>query len=206
MNFKLLLRARSGRSICNAAKLEFHSTSKLENSNIIKTITYAENNDSDRVSLLTEISNSPGALHEVLKHFWKNDINLTHIESKPTKTNSEAFNVYIDFAGRVGEKKTDMLLEILASQCRNIVLLDLKEVPWFPRHISELDKVANKVLEAGSDLESDHPGFRDENYRNRRGQLANIARTFKFSDPLPYITYTDEENATWYIYNIHMYL
>lgn len=66
---------------------------------MITQITYTENHDSDRVSLLTEISNSPGALHDVLKHFWANNINLTHIESRPTKTDSTAFNVYIDFAG-----------------------------------------------------------------------------------------------------------
>ena len=28
--------------------------------------------------------------------------------------------------------------------------------------IIELDKVANKVLEAGKDIEADHPGFLDE--------------------------------------------
>lgn len=67
---------------------------------MITQITLTENHDSDRVSLLTEISNSPGALHDVLKHFWANNINLTHIESRPTKTDSTSFNVYIDFAGR----------------------------------------------------------------------------------------------------------
>lgn len=32
-------------------------------------------------------------------------------------------------------------------------------MPWFPRHIEELDKISQKTLDAGSDLESDHPGF-----------------------------------------------
>ena len=30
-------------------------------------------------------------------------------------------------------------------------------VPWFPKNISELDRNANKVLEAGGELKSDHP-------------------------------------------------
>ena len=35
-------------------------------------------------------------------------------------------------------------------------------VPWFPKDVAELDLVANKTLEAGVDIESDHPGFLDQ--------------------------------------------
>ena len=30
-------------------------------------------------------------------------------------------------------------------------------MPWFPRNISELDRNANKIQEAGAELKSDHP-------------------------------------------------
>jgi hypothetical protein len=32
-------------------------------------------------------------------------------------------------------------------------------VPWFPRKINELDRSVANILDAGTDLESDHPGF-----------------------------------------------
>ena len=40
----------------------------------------AENNA--RVSILTEITDEPGSLHELLRYFWKYEIDLTHIESR----------------------------------------------------------------------------------------------------------------------------
>ena len=44
---------------------------------------------------------------------------------------------------------------------RSVLVLDDRKVPWFPRHISELDRIANNVFEAGKDIEADHPGFCD---------------------------------------------
>ena len=44
---------------------------------------------------------------------------------------------------------------------RGVQVLDDRIVPWFPRNEGELDVIANKVLEAGVDIESDHPGFSD---------------------------------------------
>jgi hypothetical protein len=37
-----------------------------------------------RISLLTELPNVPGALYGILGYFWKYDVNLNHIESRPT--------------------------------------------------------------------------------------------------------------------------
>jgi phenylalanine-4-hydroxylase len=150
-----------------------------------------------RVSVLTEIDDTPGALHEILRYFWKYEINLTHIESRPTTKNNEGFNIYIDFHGHLGESKTDKLMRELRARCKNMLVLDEREVPWFPRHVSDLDRIATRTLDAGADLEADHPGFHDPVYRTRRTELASISNSFAYGDEIPHIQYTPEEISTW---------
>lgn len=46
------------------------------------------------------------------------------------------------------------------------------------------------------DLDQDHPGFRDAEYRARRDRIARIA--FDYRDgPVPEVEYTDEEHGVW---------
>lgn len=69
--------------------------------------------ESSRVAIITEIKDTPGSLLEVLKFFWKYNVQLTHIESRPNQQNSSGFNMYIDFEGKLGDANTDKLMEDL---------------------------------------------------------------------------------------------
>ena len=71
------------------------------------------------------------------------------------------------------------------------------KVQWFPRHVSELDLIAARTLDAGIDLQSNHPGFHDPTYRTRREELASISKQYKWNQPIPTIQYTSEETSTW---------
>ena len=46
-------------------------------------------------------------------------------------------------------------------------------------------------------LNPDHPGFRDADYRRRRNQIAQIALTYHPGDPIPDAPYTPEEHQVW---------
>src|SRR5215475_7025881 len=46
-------------------------------------------------------------------------------------------------------------------------------------------------------LDPDHPGFRDREYRARRNQIAQIALAYRPGDPIPDAPYTQEENEGW---------
>jgi phenylalanine-4-hydroxylase len=46
-------------------------------------------------------------------------------------------------------------------------------------------------------LDPDHPGFRDQEYRARRNRIAQIAMAYHPGDPIPNAPYTAEEHQVW---------
>jgi phenylalanine-4-hydroxylase len=148
-----------------------------------------------RVSLLIELDDRPGALADVLGYFSRHGVNLTHIESRPAR--DRRFDFFVDCEGARGERPVEAVIAALEQHACKLLVLDERRVPWFPRHVSELDRIANHTLDAGADLESDHPGFNDKQYRERRAMIDRLARNYRHGDEIPKVDYTREEIATW---------
>lgn len=150
---------------------------------------------SARLSLLIQLDDQPGALERALQPFARHRINLTHIESRPSQAGK--FDFYVDCEGSRGEAAIEAAIAEFSAQSTNLLVLDHKQVPWFPRQIADLDHVAGNTLEAGSELQADHPGFHDMDYRHRRGEIEALARDYRHGDALPTVLYTTSEIATW---------
>jgi phenylalanine-4-hydroxylase len=151
-------------------------------------------------SVVFSMKEEKGALVKALELCKNLSVNLTHIESRPSVNNAgKEYDFFMDCECEASVKED--FLSQLKSLALSVKVLartpSEDEVPWFPRHIQELDKFANRVLSYGAELDSDHPGFIDEVYKARRKEFADIAYNYKHGEPIPRVEYTEQEKATW---------
>jgi len=67
----------------------------------------------DKTSIIFSIKHEPGSLFRIIENFHKNNVNLTKIESRPTKENTWEYNFYVDFEGHQNDGKiSEMLMKI----------------------------------------------------------------------------------------------
>lgn len=67
----------------------------------------------DKTSIIFSIKHEPGSLYKIIEKFNRNNVNLTKIESRPTKGNAWEYNFYVDFEGHVDDPKiSDMVRSI----------------------------------------------------------------------------------------------
>jgi prephenate dehydratase len=66
-----------------------------------------------KTSLIFSTANRPGALYGALEAFAKQKINLTRIESRPTKHIPWEYYFYVDFEGKIGDKSVVKALAAL---------------------------------------------------------------------------------------------
>ena len=78
---------------------------------------------SDRTSLLFSIKDKIGALHGMLIPFKKHRINLTKIESRPSKKKAWDYYFFVDLLGHYKDKKVKKALDELEGKCKFLKIL-----------------------------------------------------------------------------------
>ncbi len=64
-----------------------------------------------KTSIILSLKHEPGSLYRVIKNFYENDVNMTKIESRPTRGNAWEYNFYVDFEGHAEDPRIAGMLE-----------------------------------------------------------------------------------------------
>ncbi|TRY65063.1 hypothetical protein DNTS_026085 [Danionella cerebrum] len=132
------------------------------------------------------------------KVFETFEAKLLHLESRASSSKRNSGDDLEFFMScEVHCSDTDIFINSLKRIADDVRLVEEETALWFPRKISELDKCNHLITKFDPDLDQDHPGFSDPEYRKRRGMISEMAFNYKHGDPLPAVDYTPEENATW---------
>jgi len=77
----------------------------------------------DKTSVVFSVKHRPGTLYQSVKEFAVRNINLTKIESRPTRQKPWEYNFYLDFEGHREDKTSREALENLDQNSRFVKVL-----------------------------------------------------------------------------------
>ncbi len=84
---------------------------------------YADRTAKDKTSIMFAVKDKVGALHDTLKAFKQNNINLTKIESRPSKKKVWEYYFFVDFNGHCEDRKVKNALSELEKHCAFVKIL-----------------------------------------------------------------------------------
>ncbi|MFC0711353.1 prephenate dehydratase [Azorhizophilus paspali] len=84
----------------------------------------------DKTSIIVSMNNKPGALHALLMPFYENGIDLTRIETRPSRCGKWTYVFFIDFVGHCHDPLVKSVLERLSQE-----VVALKVLGSYPKAV-----------------------------------------------------------------------
>lgn len=79
--------------------------------------------DAAKISICFELPHSAGTLYNILSHFIFNNINMTHIESRPIPERNWEYRFFIDFEGNLAQPSVRNALRGIREEATNMKIL-----------------------------------------------------------------------------------
>ncbi|XP_067392152.1 tyrosine 3-monooxygenase-like [Emydura macquarii macquarii] len=134
-------------------------------------------------------------LSEAAKVFETLEAGIQHFETRRAENAAGELQCFVKC--EVPSSDVSVLLNALRRVAEDVKTSREERVPWFPKKIRDLDKCHQLITKYEPDLDHDHPGYTDPEYRKRRAFFTDLAFNYKEGDPLPRVEYTAQETATW---------
>ncbi|XP_020781889.2 tyrosine hydroxylase 2 [Boleophthalmus pectinirostris] len=151
------------------------------------------------LNILFTLSNQKNAgFFKTGKIFETFEAKLLHIESRPGRKGKNS-NSDLEFFMKCEVHNSDLevFINSLKKVADDVRTIPEEKVPWFPKQIKDLDRCNVLITRFDPEMDCDHPGYNDPEYRKRRAYISELAFGYKQDDPLPTVEYTAEEVATW---------
>jgi len=84
----------------------------------------------DRTSIVVSVHNKPGALHDLLEPFRRYNVDMTRLESRPSRNSKWSYVFFIDLIGHIEDQPVADVLEELSSS-----VAELKIQGSYPRAV-----------------------------------------------------------------------
>jgi chorismate mutase/prephenate dehydratase len=84
----------------------------------------------DRTSIVVSVQNKTGALHDLLEPFRRNNVDMTRLESRPSRSSKWSYVFFIDFVGHIDDESVAAVLKELSA-----AVADLKVLGSYPRAV-----------------------------------------------------------------------
>uniref|UniRef100_A0A7I5E757 BH4_AAA_HYDROXYL_2 domain-containing protein n=1 Tax=Haemonchus contortus TaxID=6289 RepID=A0A7I5E757_HAECO len=222
-----LKKTTKGEKYRKPEQLSFHILQRLNDEGV--ELIWAA--DKGRISF-TAVLSSSGELAlfigATVNSFGSRGIHISHLETRAEKS-GQGWDLLADC-----DATKEQLIAAATDLVQNLDSLtgialyrkdEVADVPWFPRHIADLDNCSHCITKYDPTTDSRHPDNCDENYNDHlassqkhrvsvadilpfegHGDPAYIARRkflndqaleYRHGEPIPYVEYTKEEHETW---------
>jgi chorismate mutase/prephenate dehydratase len=77
----------------------------------------------DKTSIMFSVKDRPGALYSILRHFARHKINLTKIESRPSKRKAWEYIFFVDMEGHIEDRVVKKAIDEVKKECLYLKVL-----------------------------------------------------------------------------------